>query len=393
MIRVGFAIWHTSNVWMGGINYLQNLLSALERLPDRKIEPVLFIGSGAGPELINRFRRVEIVKTGLLNLFGPYWVFSKAVQLLCSKNWLLERLLVHHDISVLSHSGYLSPTASIPAIGFIYDFQHLHFPNFFSRWEIESRNWKYAKTCRLCASVIVNSRDAMKDLALFAPSCLHKATVLPFTAVPMEETSLPGPEELEDRYQFKRPYFHVPNQFWVHKNHKIVLEALGILNASGRRAFILFTGSTRDYRRPDHFKALMTHAERLGIAQWFKVLGMVPYADVAVLMRYSEAVINPSLFEGRSTTVEEAKSMGKRIILSDIPVHREQAPPGGTFFDPQNAEALADAIWNLLSRRDPAGDQKLTEQAREGLPGRIEAFARGYQKIVLRVADPRSSLD
>lgn len=47
------------------------------------------------------------------------------------------------------------------------------------------------------------------------------------------------------------------------------------------------------------------------------MLGLVPRSDVIALMRYSISLINPSFFEGWSTTVEEAKSMGKQIILSE----------------------------------------------------------------------------
>ena len=57
----------------------------------------------------------------------------------------------------------------------------------------------------------------------------------------------------------------------------------------------------------------------------FIFLGVIPYKDVLGLMRAAVAVINPSVMEGWSTTVEEAKSLGLPLILSDIPVHREQA--------------------------------------------------------------------
>ena len=71
----------------------------------------------------------------------------------------------------------------------------------------------------------------------------------------------------------------------------------------------------------------------------FRPLGVVPYRDMLGLMRHAVAVINPSLFEGWSTSVEEAKSMGKAVVLSDIPVHREQAPGRGLFFDPRDPDA------------------------------------------------------
>ena len=54
------------------------------------------------------------------------------------------------------------------------------------------------------------------------------------------------------------------------------------------------------------------------------------------LMYYSIAVINPSKSEGWSNTVEQAKAMGKKIILSDIKVHLEQRDSNCVFFQADN---------------------------------------------------------
>lgn len=69
-------------------------------------------------------------------------------------------------------------------------------------------------------------------------------------------------------------------------------------------------------------------------------------------MRNSISVINPSFFEGWNSTVEECKSIGKNIILSNLNVHLEQDPPGAIFFDPNNAEELAD----ILDRKRESGN-------------------------------------
>ena len=92
---------------------------------------------------------------------------------------------------------------------------------------------------------------------------------------------------------------------------------------------VLSTGNANDYRQPDLIKSLSAYVEQNNLGENFRMLGLVPRSDVIALMRYSISLINPSFFEGWSTTVEEAKSMGKRIILSDIEVHREQNPSGG----------------------------------------------------------------
>lgn len=48
----------------------------------------------------------------------------------------------------------------------------------------------------------------------------------------------------------------------------------------------------------------------------------MPYEHVPALLRESVALLNPSLFEGWSTTVEEGKSPGKHVLMSD----REELP-------------------------------------------------------------------
>ncbi|MFM6026689.1 MAG: glycosyltransferase, partial [Dolichospermum sp.] len=49
----------------------------------------------------------------------------------------------------------------------------------------------------------------------------------------------------------------------------------------------------------------------------------------------------PSLFEGWSTVIEDAKSLGKNLIASDLDVHLEQSPINCRFFNRSSAEELA----------------------------------------------------
>lgn len=143
------------------------------------------------------------------------------------------------------------------------------------------------------------------------------------------------------------PYFLIPNQFWVHKNHLVIIEALKILKSERKDVCILCTGNTHDYRNPKYFNSIMKLAAQSGVLENFIVLGIVPYADLIGLIMNSLSLINPSFFEGWSTTVEEAKSLDLSIILSDIPVHREQNPAKGIFFNPKDARSLANIMWDV----------------------------------------------
>jgi glycosyltransferase involved in cell wall biosynthesis len=85
-------------------------------------------------------------------------------------------------------------------------------------------------------------------------------------------------------------------------------------------------------------------------------------------MRGSIAVLQPSLFEGWSTVVEDARVVGRPVILSDIAVHREQNPPGARFFAGESAVALARELGEAWSSY-PAGPDSGREAAarREGV--------------------------
>jgi glycosyltransferase involved in cell wall biosynthesis len=123
----------------------------------------------------------------------------------------------------------------------------------------------------------------------------------------------------------------------------------------------------------------------LGVIDRFRILGHIPRMDQLQLMRASIAVIQPSRFEGWSTVVEDARALGKPILLSDFPVHREQDPNGARFFPLQDAGALAQAISEAADL--PAGpDPENEAAARRDTAVRVAAFGRGFLAIARRVS-------
>jgi glycosyltransferase involved in cell wall biosynthesis len=99
---------------------------------------------------------------------------------------------------------------------------------------------------------------------------------------------------------------------------------------------------------------------------------------VYALLRTSTALINPSRFEGWSTTVEEAKSFGVPMILSDLDVHREQTDDMARYFGLDDPEMLADQLWEVSQTAEPS-------VARDLLPdidGRVGAFAADFARVV-----------
>ncbi|MEA2713527.1 MAG: hypothetical protein QOK27_1488, partial [Gemmatimonadales bacterium] len=390
MIRLGLALGAS---WLGGINYSRNLLNAILALPDRQIEPVLLVGDQADEDILAGFPPVEVIRSGWFDRLTPRWVGRRVWQQVFASDPFLERFLRSHEIDVLSHSGVLGRHSSVPAICWIVDFQHRQLPQFFTASERWYRDQNFRLQCNHATRIILSSEDAQRALASFGPACVEKSRILRFVAQPGLGGHATDLATLQDRYGFAGPYFHVPNQFWSHKNHRLILDALTILKAHGEPPLVISTGATEDYRQPRYFGQLMGQAKDLGVLDSFRVLGVIPSDDLVGLMVNSVALINPSRSEGWSTSVEEAKSLGKRIVLSDLAVHREQAPPDGIYIDPDDSVGLANSMQLILATYDPDVERVRSERARLELPGRVQAFARTYQDIVLEVSVDRARIE
>jgi glycosyltransferase involved in cell wall biosynthesis len=331
---------------------------------------------------------IEVIRSDWLDQMTPRWLLRKAWQQAFASDPFLERLLRSDRIDVLSHSDFLGRRARLPAICWIGDFQHRQLPQFFKRSERLYRDRDFRLQCRHATLILLSSHDAQQALAAFEPSCVEKSRVLQFVAQPVVGPTTTDLATLQGRYGFEGPYLHVPNQFWAHKNHRLILDALAILRTSGQRVLVISTGAMEDYRQPRYFEELMIQADELGVRDSFRTLGIIPYDDLVGVMVNAVALLNPSRAEGWSTSVEEAKSLGKRIILSDLPVHREQAPPDGVYVDPDDASGLAEAMRAAWNTFDPVVEADRSSNARLALPGRIRAFAEAYQAIVLEVIGP-----
>ena len=144
-------------------------------------------------------------------------------------------------------------------------------------------------------------------------------------------------------------YFIISNQFWVHKNHKIILETVKAFKNEFKDIIFVFTGKEFDKRNPHYTSELKNYIKENNLTQYFKFLGFIKREEQLLLMKYSIAIVQPSLFEGWSTVVEDAKALNHSIILSDIPIHREQMEHNCLFFDPLNKKVLKDKLLESIN--------------------------------------------
>ena len=159
------------------------------------------------------------------------------------------------------------------------------------------------------------------------------------------------------------------------------MEALRLLKAEGVYPITVWTGQLSDYRRPGYYERIAKTLREYQLEHQVFILGLIPKVDQMQLMRRSIAVIQPSLFEGWSTVVEEARCIGKPIILSDIPVHIEQNPPDSAYFDHTSSDSLAQVMAKWWKSLSPGPDAEQEEAAKGKNRTDVRVFAKKFLEI------------
>ncbi|MEI7737069.1 MAG: glycosyltransferase, partial [Ferruginibacter sp.] len=179
-------------------------------------------------------------------------------------------------------------------------------------------------------------------------------------------------------YGLTEKFILSPNQFWMHKNHQVILDALLLLQQEQFNCKIVFTGKEFDHRNPDYVNGLKAFVEKNQLGDLVKFLGFIDRQDQLQLMQLSKAVLQPSKFEGWSTVVEDAKALNKPIIASAIPVHREQLGAKGYFFECDDAASLATLLKKIFESELPEPDYHYEVDCRQ--------FAEDFYQLITKTA-------
>ncbi len=361
--------------WMGGRNYLLNLLQSVAELGSGAVEPVLCIGTNCDDDLAQAAAAIKgasIIRDPVFDAANNGSRLRRALLTGCDD---AATSLFHANAidCVFEPARYYGWRFPLPALAWIPDFQHRYMPELFSRAGWWKRDLGFRAQAASGRHFMLSSENARADCEHFYPATHGRTSVARF-AVPLPDAADDNMLKVSrDRYSLPETYFFLPNQFWRHKHHSVVIEALVLLKSRGVAVCVVATGHTADPRDPGHFDRLSARIAETGIEEQFRILGSIPYADVSALMQGCAALINPSKFEGWSTTVEEAKALGIRMILSDLRVHHEQASGRADYFPPDDAAALAGILVDFAANV-PGPRTDLNRQAMDRRQGFVTAF-------------------
>ena len=185
------------------------------------------------------------------------------------------------------------------------------------------------------------------DLARYFPEAAPKTIVvssagaLPRKAPPREPGS----------------YILYPANFWPHKNHEKLLAAFALLRKGHPELRLVLTGDD----------SLASKALREDLARMAPAVGVTGYVDddeLDRLMTGANCLVFPSLFEGFAIPVVEAMARGIPVACSRAASLPEVGGELACYFDPRDANSIADAVRTAIElRKDAEFCSKLRRQA------------------------------
>ncbi len=395
MIRVGFVINYNYKSWYGGTNVIKNLIYCIKKYSNNKIEPVLFIRKSVKKNDLDEFKSIKIIKTNIFdhNLFFRIWY--KIIIILKGRYLPFDLFFEKNNIRVISHINafaynfFTGKKSYIKCISWITDFQHVHFPRYFTIKNIILRNFNIFLCQKHSSKILLSSYDAQNDLKKISKTAFEKSVVSQFYYKFDKKKDIINLSELKKKYDIKKNFFLISNQYWMHKNYDLILISLFYLKKKNKinNILILSTGHNNDLTNKKYFNEIMMLVNNYGLNDNFRYLGLLSYKEVCSLIFYSIALINPSKFEGRNVSVEQARSMGKKIILSNIKVHLEQNPKRAIFFNPYDHKNLSKIILNVLNKYKIKSEIKYSRSEVLKNENNLFKYYKHYEQIINSILD------
>ena len=261
----------------------------------------------------------------------------------------LDRAARRDGIDLMWFPTTAAEGVECPYVFTVWDLEHWHqpyFPEVAANGEWQSRERYFTRHLRRASYVITGTEVGAKEIRDAYGVHPDRIRRLPHPTPPFA-LAVSGTLPLPDRLGIRTKYVVYPAQFWAHKNHIVLVEAIAMLRDRGIRVDCAFVGSDKGNRA-----FLEQRTKDLKVEKNIHYLGFVSREDLIALYQNAVALVYPSLCGPENLPPLEAMALGCPVIASDIAGAKEQFAESALLVDATRSGEIADAIEKLLS--DPS---------------------------------------
>ncbi len=261
--------------------------------------------------------------------------------------WLIECGI---ELMIYPSPHRLSFETDVPFIMSIHDLQHRlqpEFPEVSADGEFERREYLFLNATKTATLLIADSEVGCEDIIDcydVDPAIVKPLPFLP-KSHPSENVSVEGTDFVKMKYSLPEDFLFYPAQFWSHKNHVRLIEALGILKQqSDLRIPLVLSGSWSGTLREQVRADVISRAKEMGIENQLHLLGYVPDEDIKNLYMSAKSLVMPTFFGPTNIPVLEAWSHSCPVLCSDIRGISEQCGDAAVLVNPTDVKSIAEGI-------------------------------------------------
>lgn len=271
-----------------------------------------------------------------------------------------ELQALHCDAWIFPAGETLTYHMSGRMIGVIHDLMHRYepsFPEVSSLFRYSLREHRMGNIARYCEVVLVDSNVGRQHVVESYGVATDKVYPLPYIA-PSYLNESDERVDFDAHYGLPSKFLFCPAQFWPHKNHLRLLDAIHSVSGDRCPDIHLVLSGAKCYK----FEQVKQYAQELDLSERVHFVGYVPDADLRGFYVRARALIMPTFFGPTNIPPLEALATGCPAIVSGIYGMPEQSGDAALYFDPKSVNEMAERITQVWTN-----DILAAEMAGKGL--------------------------
>ncbi|MDR1482246.1 MAG: glycosyltransferase family 4 protein [Synergistaceae bacterium] len=337
----------------GGFQQAYSVVDYIVRHPISGIEYVFFVSNKKNHEFLNNLGLENILikqKFRCLLHRAVRKLLKISLGVLIPFQGYIDDILASRKIDLvyfLTPSHYAMCLRKHNYIVTIWDLCHrdwVEFPEVRNDLEFESREFLYRNILAKAVAVFVDAELSKGNMARRYGVDLERIYVTSFFPFEFSDSKSSDASDVSvcEKYSIKKPFIFYPAQFWHHKNHCYILEAMALLREN-QPLEVVFVGNDYGYR-----EFVEKRSKELGVDKRCHFLGFVPRVELESFYKNALALVMPTYFGPTNIPPLEAFYWGCPVCYSDLPGLREQVGEAAFLMDLKDPNSLIEYIDIIL---------------------------------------------
>lgn len=243
----------------------------------------------------------------------------------------------------------------------VFDLMHRYenFPELNQGGIYKERELYYKRLSKYSAGILVDSEVGKSHVIECYSADPNKIFVLPFIAPPyiFENLDSVKIEKIKIKYRLPANFIFYPAQFWLHKNHLGLLEALFLLKQQGLLVNCVLVGAKKNV-----YDKIAKKIEEYDLGDQVFILNFVANEEVVALYKTAIALVMPTFFGPTNIPQLEAFELGCPVLTSNIYGIPEQVGDAALLFNPKAPSDIALKIKQIIT--NPELSKQLIEKGK-----------------------------